>query len=87
MIFIDDKDEKKFFNIQRVLYIYLVHLLYNKTNIIHESYYYKDTGNYLQQLQYVDISTIISTIIIISQRAIWLSSQRRWCTREKKNTK
>ena len=43
MIFIDDKDEKKFFNIQRVL-IYLVHLLYNKTNIIHESYYYKDTG-------------------------------------------
>ena len=63
MIFIDDKDEKKFFNIQRVLYIYLVHLLYNKTNIIHESYYYKDTGNYLQ---YVDISTIISTIIIIT---------------------
>ena len=60
MIFIDDKDEKKFFNIQRVLYIYLVHLLYNKTNIIHD--YYKDTGNYLQ---YVDISTIISTIIII----------------------
>ena len=53
MIFIDDKDEKKFFNIQRVLYIYLVHLLYNKTNIIHD--YYKDTGNYLQ---YVDISTI-----------------------------
>ena len=72
MIFIDDKDEKKFFNIQRVLYIYLVHLLYNKTNIIHESYYYKDTGNYLY---------LYSTWISF-QSLPGISSQR-----EKKNTK
>ena len=71
MIFIDDKDEKKFFNIQRVLYIYLVHLLYNKTNIIHESN--KDTGNYY------------STWILVQsfQQSLHVSSQQR----EKKKTK
>ena len=69
MIFIDDKDEKKFFNIQRVLYIYLVHLLYNKTNIIHESYYYKDTGNYCY--------SISTTWILVQSFQQSLSSQRR----------